>query len=259
MISRVYIETHKKKTITEVKSAFFNTPFKVIDIREDKKNPLLQIMLMSSSPGILDEDELYFEYLLHEGSALEITTQSYQRLFSMKKGALQKVTVRLKKNAFLSYLPLPTVPHKASNFKSETIIYLEKNASLLWGDILTCGRKTQNEVFKFTRFQNLTKVYLEDKLIFFENTHLVPQTFNPLHLIHFEGYTHQLSLFYLDGASNIKTLKDKLNAFLQTKTGGFGVSETPGHGVIIKVLAFKAEHLIQLMKDLTTLILNDRI
>lgn len=257
MISKVRIETHDKSGVTQLKSAFFTTPFKVVDIREDKKNTLLELILMSSSPGILDEDELYFDYLLLENSKLEMTSQSFQRLFTMEKKATQITNVTLKANASFFYLPQPCVPHKASNFKSTNHIYLEKNTTLVWGEILTCGRKIKNEIFEFTNYQNITKVYKENKLILFENLYLNPQESNPMNVGQFEGYTHQLSLIFLNDSAEINILKTKIYNYLQTTDGLFGVSETPTNGLIVKILHFKAEKLMQWMKVLTNIIKND--
>ena len=257
MISKVRIETHEKNGVTQLKSAFFTTPFKVVDVREDKKNTVLQLMLMSSSPGILDEDDLYFDYLLHENSKLEMTSQSFQRLFTMEKKAIQNTNVTLKENACMCYLPHPCVPHKASNFKNTTHIYLERNATLIWGEILTCGRKIKNEVFEFTEYQNITKVYKENKLILFENLYLNPKEANPMKFGQFEGYTHQLSLLFLNDSSEVEGIKTKINNYLETKNCLFGVSETPTNGLIVKILHFKAEELMEWMKTISSIIKND--
>ncbi|WP_278034284.1 urease accessory protein UreD [Flavobacterium nitratireducens] len=254
MISKVIVESEVKNGITQLKSVFFNTPFKVVDIREDKKKPLLELILMSSSPGVLDGDELYFEYILNENSQLEITTQSFQRLFTMEKGAFQETKVLIKENAFLSYLPHPSVPHKGSDFKSNNTIYLEKNASVLWGEIFTCGRKLKGEVFEFTKMQSLTKVYQEDKLVFFENLYLNPSEFNPINLGQLEGFTHQLSLFFLHQSIDVKKMKSELDLFLKDKNCVFGISEAPANGLVIKILYNKAEKLMSWMKEITKII-----
>lgn len=254
MISRVSIESEVKNGITQLKSAFFNTPFKVVDIREDKKNPLLELILMSSSPGVLDEDELYFDYTLNEGSQLEITTQSFQRLFTMEKSAFQETKVRIKENAFLSYLPHPCVPHKGSDFKSSNTIHLVGNSSVLWGEIFTCGRKLKDEVFEFKQFQSVTKIYKEDKLVFFENLYLKPSESNPMNLGQYEGFTHQLSLVFLNDLCEIKGLKKQLDSFLNDKNCVFGISEAPTNGLVVKILHDKAEKLMLWMKEITKII-----
>lgn len=254
MISKVSIEAEVKNGITQLKSAFFNTPFKVVDIREDKKNPLLELILMSSSPGVLDEDELYFDYILHENSQLEFTTQSFQRFFTMEKSAFQETKVTLKENSSLSYLPHPCVPHKDSSFKSNNTIFMAKTATVLWGEIFTCGRKLKNEIFEFKQFQSLIKIYQEDKLVFFENLYLKPSEFNPLNLGQFEGFTHQLSLIFLNDSCEVKALKKQLDYFLEENNCVFGISETPTNGLVVKILHDKAEKLMLLMKGLTKII-----
>ena len=55
------------------------------NITEDKTGATLQLMLMSSSPGILDGDEYKIKIELEENCSLQLHTQSYQRLFNMKQ------------------------------------------------------------------------------------------------------------------------------------------------------------------------------
>lgn len=250
MISRVKIETIEKQGITQLKSIFTTSPFKFLEIREDKKNPVLELMLMSSSPGVLDHDELYFEYLLHENSQVEIKTQSFQRLFTMENSAMQEIKITLKENSFLTYLPHPTVPHKNSNFKSENTIFLENNASLIWSEILTCGRKNKNEVFEFNEFQAIARIYKNNKLVLFENLYFNPSEFNPLNLGQLEGFTHQLSFIYLCEKSDIKKLKKELDTFLNEQNCVFGISETSINGLIVKIVHYQGEKLMTLSKEL---------
>lgn len=254
MISKVSVETQNKNNITQLKTVFFSIPFKVLEIREDKKQKVLELMLMSSSPGILDEDELYFEYLINEGNHLELTTQSYQRLFTMNKRAIQETTVTIKENGFFCYLPHPCVPHLKANFKSTNIIYLEKKASLLWCDIITCGRNLENEIFKFTKLHTITKIYQSNKLVYFENLFLNPEIKNPLDIVQFEGYTHQLNLIFINESFDPKKLKIIIEDFFYEKDCLFGISEAPTNGLVLKVLHTKGEKLTQWMKQLATII-----
>ncbi len=90
------------------------------------------------------------------------------------------------------------VPHKESNYKAENTIYLEENATLIWGEILTCGRKLNGEQFEFTEFQNKTSVFKNGKLVVFENLYMNPSPMNPLSIGQLEGFTHQASLIYFN-------------------------------------------------------------
>lgn len=252
MIATVKIDTYLRDEITHLKSAYHTTPFKVAEIREDKNSPVLELMLMSSSPGILDGDSYDFEISVQENCQLEFSTQSYQRIFTMQGSASQKMKVEVKKNGFLHYIPHPMVPHKQSNYKAENTIYLEENAKLIWGEILTCGRKLNGEQFEFTEFQNTTAIYKKGKLVVFENLYMNPSEMNPLSIGQLEEYTHQASLIYFNEQTDIKNRKNRCDKFLSEKKDIlFGTSETNGNGLIIKILSQNSEKLFLLLKELS--------
>lgn len=252
MIATVKIDTYLRNEITHLKSAYHTTPFKVAEIREDKNSPVLELMLMSSSPGILDGDCYDIEINVQENCRLEFSTQSYQRIFTMEGSASQNMKVEVQKNGFFKYLPHPTVPHKNSNYKANNTIYLNENAILIWGEILTCGRKLNGEQFEFTEFQNKTTIYKNGKLVVFENLYMNPSAINPLDLGQLEGFTHQASLMYFNDSMEFKLVKQQIDNFLSKQDNLlFGTSETNGNGLIIKILHHNSEKLFLLLKELS--------
>jgi urease accessory protein len=166
----------------------------------------LHLMLMSSSPGILDGDQYQLKIELEEGCSLELHTQSYQRLFNMKQSAAQSLEVHLSVGSSFCFLPHPAVPHAAAVFKSTNKIYLQENCSIVFGEILTCGRKLNGEVFLFSKYHNLTEIYLQQKLIIKENLLIEPATINVHAIGQLEGFTHQASLIYLHATTEVKAL-----------------------------------------------------
>ena len=252
MIATVKIDTYLRNEITHLKSAYHTTPFKVAEIREDKNSPVLELMLMSSSPGILDGDCYDFEITVQENCKLEFSTQSYQRIFTMEGSASQNMKVEVQKNGFFKYLPHPTVPHKNSNYNASNTIFLNENAVLIWGEILTCGRKLNGEQFEFTEFQNKTTIYKNGKLVVFENLYMNPSAINPLDLGQLEGFTHQASLMYFNDSMEFKLVKQQIDDFLSEQGNLlFGTSETNGNGLIIKILHHNSEKLFLLLKELS--------
>src|SRR5678816_4642739 len=96
LTAKLHIETALQNERTVFTKSFCTAPFKIANITEDKQQDRLQIMLMSSSPGILDDDEITLQIHVGERCSLELQTQSYQRLFQMKNGARQFQNVDLK-------------------------------------------------------------------------------------------------------------------------------------------------------------------
>ncbi|MDB5248469.1 MAG: urease accessory protein UreD [Segetibacter sp.] len=244
MIAKLHIKAALREGKTFLKRSFFTHPFKLANVTEDKSQNQLQLMLMSSSPGVLDGDEYEIKIELEEGCSLQLQTQSYQRLFTMKKGASQNMEVNMCKGSSFCYLPHPAVPHKASDFVAANKINLSDNCTLTWGEIVTCGRKLSGEEFQFTRFQNHTEIFLNGRLVVKENLLIKPSAINVMAIGQLEGYTHQASLIFIDEGAAVNELISKINdTLIGVESICFGVSALSVKGVIIRLLGYKGEQL----------------
>ena len=250
--STVQIEVASRDGKSFLKKSFCHSPFKIADITEDKRRKELRLMLMSSSPGVLDGDEMNFEIAVAADSSLVFETQSYQRIFQMKKGATQKMTVTLGEGSAFTYLPHPVVPHAASIYSSHNKIYLTDNCTLVWGEVISCGRKLNNEVFRFSSFHSITEIFLNKKLVLKENLQLKPAENNPAQMGQLEGYTHQATFLYLNQASSTDELISILIEFLQPQDGlTIGISALPVNGFVVRLLGHKAEQLFHLLRSIS--------
>ncbi|MEJ7587984.1 MAG: urease accessory protein UreD [Ferruginibacter sp.] len=244
MIAKLHIIAAMRGSNTFLQEAYFTPPLKVADITEDKNMGRLHLMIMSSSPGILDGDQYELNIALGKGCALHLHTQSYQRLFNMKGAASQSLTVHLSAASSFCFLPHPSVPHAGSVFESVNKIYLEQNCSLVFGEIVTCGRKLNGEIFLFSKYHSITEIFLEDRLVIKENLLLEPRKMNLGAIGQLEKFTHQASLIYLHPTAEITTLSKLVNEFLLQQQGIiFGISSAPVNGLVIRILGHKAEQL----------------
>lgn len=253
---KLHIKTGFKNNRTYLETGYCTQPFKIANITEDKTKGDLQLMLMSSSPGILDGDNYDIKIELLEQSFLQLHTQSYQRLFTMKNGATQHFEAHLAPQSSFIYVPHPLVPHESAHFTTRNNIYLSPQCTLIWGEVLTCGRKLNGEVFKFTKLHSLTNIYLNNRLMIKENLYLEPQAINLNAIGQLEGYSHQASLIYLNELADIAELNKKINHFLsQQKDIVFGISEPPLNGLIVRILGQKAEQLYDCLKVITSVLI----
>jgi len=172
MNSKVAIHASARNGKTFLKKSFYTTRFKIADITEGKHTQVLHLMFMSSSPGILDGDNYDIDISTDADTAVKMYTQSYQRLFAMKKGAAQSINVNVGESSFLCYLPHPTVPHCDASFTSKSRICLADNAILIWCEIVTCGRILNHEKFLFTKYHSITEILHKGKLIIKDNLYL---------------------------------------------------------------------------------------
>lgn len=251
----LHIQTLFRNNISTIQNCYFTAPLKIMNITEDKRGKDLHLMLMSSSPGILDEDEVEIRIDVGENCSFQLHTQSYQRLFNMQNGATQIMQVCLQNAASFTYLPHPSVPHQNSIFITNSKIYLDNNCKLIWGEILTCGRKLNKEIFKFSKYHSTTEIFLKNKLILKENLLMQPSFINPNLMGKMEGYTHQASFIYYDEIMHIKSLSDKLYDNLLTETEiDFGITSPSINLLSIRILGLRAEQLYNCLKRIAGII-----
>lgn len=257
MISKINIETACLNGITILKECYNTPPFKVANITENKKEGCLHLMLMSSSPGILDGDDYKIKIVLAANCQLQLHTQAYQRLFNMQTRATQTMEVKLEPNTSFTFIPHPVVPQKASNFITKNRYFISNGCSLLLGEILTCGRKLNGEVFEFSKYHSLTEIYLNNKLVIKENLLLQPAEINVNAIGQLQGFTHQASMIYLNETAEIKKLIPIIMELLSSqKEISVGITAAPINGLLIRILAQKAGQLFDCLQLIATCINN---
>jgi urease accessory protein len=255
MKAALHIQVAAKNGKAFLKKAWCTTPFKVMDITEDKNCGHLQLMLMSSSPGILDGDEYDMKIEVETGCSLQLYTQAYQRLFHMQQGASQQLQLHLADGASFCYLPHPSVPHQQSVFTSRNNFYLGSSCSFIFGEILTCGRKLNGESFLLSKYHSITNVFINNRLAVRENLLMQPGLINVHEIGQLEGYTHQAGMLWLQDAVDVKAVQVQLlNLLAAEKQIEAGVSAASVNGLIIRLLGNGAEELYNCLQRINTLL-----
>jgi len=247
MQSSVVIRVSVRDGVSYLASSYFTPPFKVANITEDKTGPL-HLMLMCSSPGVLDGDRQAIRVEVGEKGRLELYTQSYQRLFQMKEGASQTMEVRLGVGASFCWLPHPCVPHAESVFSGRNKVYLSEGCELIWGEVVTCGRKLRGEVFALSSYHVRTEVFVLERLALVENVVVRPSVLPVGAMGQMEGFTHQASLLYV--GERRMGVEERLAGIEGIV---YGVSEGPMNSLVVRMLGNKAEQLYDCLKSIAEL------
>lgn len=225
---------------TFLREGYAEAPFRIANISEDKSSSCLHLMLMCSSPGVLDGDNYELRVGVEEGAQLRLHTQSFQRLFSMQEGARQRFELRLGIGSCFVYLPHPVTPHRSSIFTGISQLHLSAGSRLIWGEVITCGRKAHGEVFQFSRYHSVTTVYRDEVMVLRENVLLEPAVRDLRGIGQLEGYTHQASLLM----AGLEVVPSVVRELLEGRDGlEYGLSEGPGGIWVLRLLGNGAEQL----------------
>ncbi|SFE77913.1 urease accessory protein [Chitinophaga sp. CF118] len=259
MISELQIKAGCRNETTFLKHSYFTRPFKLADVSE-KGATVLHLVMMSASPGILDGDDYEITVELAEGTHVHLYTQSYQRIFNMQKGAKQQIRIDMGAGSSFCYLPHPSVPHEQSVFEGYNRINLGMDCRLIWGEIITCGRKLSGEVFRCRLFQSITEVYREEKLLFKDVTVLQPQQIPADVTGQWEQYTHQAALYWHDESRDMTAMADIINDLLShEKDIAGGVSQTASGALLLRILGQGGEQLYNIFKMVARLAEEERM
>ncbi|RDC62858.1 urease accessory protein UreD [Adhaeribacter pallidiroseus] len=238
--------------------AYCTHPFKIAPVGEHPENPTLYLMIRSSSPGVLDNDHYKINIHLNSGSRLHLQTQSYQRIFKMDNGARQEMVVNLAAKSYFCFIPHPVVPHENSRFYSHTVINMAEESRLVWGEIITCGRKLSGEAFKFTSLHTILKIYNGDRLIFKDQLLLCPGTTRLQNLGLYEDYSHQANLVLLPAGPDAATLLELVQEyFLKINNVAVGLTEIASNGILIRILGTSGEQLFSCLQEISALLLEN--
>ncbi|MBW8684426.1 urease accessory protein UreD [Chitinophaga rhizophila] len=258
MTSELDIHAAVRGARTFLQHSYYTMPFKVADISGSRSGPL-HLTVMTASPGILDGDNYQISIRLDADAHVHLYTQAYQRIFQMKSGAKQRINVVMGKGSSLYYLPHPSVPHEHSVFDSASHIAVEEGCSLLWGEIITCGRKLSGEVFRCDYFRNVLELWQDKRLLFRDVTILEPAVIAPAGTGQWEGYSHQASLLWYNQQQDMAAMAGQVDVLLSSEeniTGG--VSRTACGALLVRVLGHGGEQLYELFKKIAVLAGQER-
>lgn len=232
---------------------FYSAPYKLTNYFPTVHNGI-EYIVMNASAGVMAGDHYNVNITVGENSHLSLISQSFEKIHKMDAGeAVRKISINVEKNAYLKYIPLPTIPFANSAFRSTTKIYLENATSkLIFADILSSGRHVCDEQFSYRYYHNCIDIFLDNKLLFRDNA-----IFNPSdHLLNaygmFENYNYLTNLI-IYGFTLSETTIEKIISIFDSIEIEAGITELLGGGYLIRTLGNSSEIIINTFKEIVEL------
>lgn len=236
---------------TYLKELSFSAPFKVMAPFEQEDGGI-QVMTLSASAGIMEGDTQEIQIRTEAGAKLECVSQSFEKIHKMEKGhAVRNTSIHVGKDSLLAYRPLPTIPFAESAFDSRTQISLEDDSSsLIYQEILSCGRVARGERFAFRHYHSLVETCQEGHLIYRENCRFSPASTPVDSMGLFEGRSHLASIlfFHVDMKEwQMEEIRRMIDA-REDLCGGLTV--TGAGDIVVRVLGNQAQKLLDLCDEI---------
>ncbi|ADY55321.1 Urease accessory protein ureD [Syntrophobotulus glycolicus DSM 8271] len=244
--SKLIIGTGCREGRTVLEEVSFTAPYKIAKPFYGADGTM-RLTVMTASAGLMSGDRCHIQAEIGAGSKVEIGTQAFAKIHKMNDGfARQQTEIRVAAGASLRFLPLPVLPFAGSAMQNDTRITLEKGAALQYAEVLSCGRYTRGEKFQYAAYQALTELRYDGKLVFRDNTRLVPGEQDLSGIGFYEGFLHQATGILFNSGRLPEALRDRL---AQDQEIEYGLTEIGGGGLVIRILGRSAQSLYDILNN----------
>ena len=123
---------------------------------------MAHVFILSPSGGILQGDRYRMDVELRNNAISHITTQGATRIYKMESNyATHMVTLNLKDNSYLEFIPEQIIPYKNSRFYQKTNLQIDDSSTVVYSETIVPGRIAMGEMFDDKTI--LTSVYILTK------------------------------------------------------------------------------------------------
>ena len=252
--SELHLEALFKDGRTCLGDVTFTAPFKIMHPFYEKKDRMT-VMLQIASAGLLEGDRQIFDLQVREGASMEFLSQSYEKIHRMPAGhAERQVKIKVEKQADLSYTPLPVIPFRDADFRSDTEVELvDETARFVMTEVLTCGRVAYGEEFLFRRFRNRVSIFCGGQLIYRDNTLYQPSETDMTGFGMYEGYSHLGNMVFCNQQKDADWMKQVRELLDSAEHAEGGVTSAASGAVVVRMLGRSGDTLLKLQEQILDL------
>lgn len=246
-----------KNSKTYVKSLMSKAPFLIQKaMYPDSDYPkFAHIYMMSSSGGILQGDEQKIDIIMGRNSKGRITNQSATKIYKMEDGyASQYINIHSQEGSYLEFVPHQIIPFKSSRFYQEVNLEVDKNAILIYSEIISAGRVASGEKYDFDLCFLRTSACRNNQILFTDVMSLNHKDKPYLEAV-FEGKSAFSTVYMLGISISTEKIMEEINLATKNTSILASCSSLPHDcGIIMRILADSASEIITLTESIINVI-----
>ena len=137
---------------------------------------MAHLFILSPSGGILQGDRYRMDVELKNNAISHLTTQGATRIYKMDSNyATHMVTISLKNNSYLEFIPEQIIPYVNSRFYQKTELKVDESSTVVYSETIVPGRIAMGEMFDFDVCYLKTQGSVNDKIKFRDSSLLIPK------------------------------------------------------------------------------------
>ena len=169
-------DSQKKKTVITHKKTLVPLYLqKALHYDQDYPS-MAHLFILSPSGGILQGDRYRMDVELKNNAISHLTTQGATRIYKMDSNyATHMVTINLKNNSYLEFIPEQIIPYIDSRFYQKTELNIDDSSTVVYSETIVPGRIAMGEMFDFDVCYLKTQGAINDKIQFRDSSLLIPK------------------------------------------------------------------------------------
>ena len=204
---------------------------------------MAHVFILSPSGGILQGDRYRMDVELKNNAISHLTTQGATRIYKMESNyATHMVTLNLKDNSYLEFIPEQIIPYKNSRFYQKTNLDIDESSTVIYSETIVPGRIAMGEMFDFDVCYLKTEGKINGKTKFRDSSLLTPKTQKIQTLTMFDNKTILTSVYVLTkkDVTKINDLINELFSNMENMSGGSSLMPNDS-GISIRILGNSSE------------------
>ena len=204
---------------------------------------MAHVFILSPSGGILQGDRYRMDVDLKNNAISHLTTQGATRFYKMESNyATHMVTLNLKDNSYLEFIPEQIIPYKNSRFYQKTNLEIDDSSTVVYSETIVPGRIAMGEMFDFDVCYLKTEGKINGKTKFRDSSLLTPKTQKIQALTMFDNKTILTSVYVLTkkDVTKINDLINELFSNMENMSGGSSLLPNDS-GISIRILGNSSE------------------
>ena len=204
---------------------------------------MAHVFILSPSGGILQGDRYRMDVELKNNAISHLTTQGATRIYKMESNyATHMVTLNLKDNSYLEFIPEQIIPYKNSRFYQKTNLDIDESSTVIYSETIVPGRIAMGEMFDFDVCYLKTEGKINGKTKFRDSSLLTPKTQKIHALTMFDNKTILTSVYVLTkkDVTKINDLINELFSNMENMSGGSSLMPNDS-GISIRILGNSSE------------------
>lgn len=213
------------------------------------------VYILSSGGPNVDGDRYVNKFTVQHDAFAHISTGAATKIAEMiyNFSALQQTFI-LEENAYLEYIPEPTIPCRNSRYLTDTDIIIDPSATLFYSEIYMGGRKyyKDGELFQYDLLSICSRARRPDGTPLFREKLVFTPKINPVRYI---GMMHDYDVFanvlVLTPPDTAARVYEQTRVFIdRAESLAVGISHLPNDsGLILKVLGKETQPVKQLIRE----------